>query len=211
VRRGQAHPGERAGLVFAGVYLFWLGYVWLVVRYAIHPFVLLFVLTSGRAAALAESGGVWVRRSVAAAAFYVLLFGTLVTAILEINGPQLHYFAGRITAGKYVDEVLYSAPSLKYAASRTGPADLVLAVNNIAHLYGPRLDRLHSFYYRTPRHAARPHPVDSLPYTMMILPRNEVGRAFLANQRKPVRKSLLYEDARYRVYAIRQSPAADGG
>ncbi|MCL5746331.1 MAG: hypothetical protein M1541_20770, partial [Acidobacteria bacterium] len=96
VRRRDASPTEKACLFFAGVSLAYWVYHIPALRYALAPLALLVALTAARLPLLGVLYGRWCGVSAAVALAYALLFGACGVLIIEVNAPQIRYFARRL-------------------------------------------------------------------------------------------------------------------
>ncbi len=135
VRRRKRRLEETACWFFLVVYLAYLGYIWLILRYGIIPFMLLIIFAAARLHSFHENSGRWVRLSIHGALAYSLMFAMLMSMIIEINGPQLYYFAGKISKQEYLIRTVASYPSVDFL-SRNAPAEAaVLGMMNRARGY----------------------------------------------------------------------------
>ncbi|MDA1312996.1 MAG: glycosyltransferase family 39 protein [Acidobacteria bacterium] len=143
VRRKKWSGTELICVFAVVVHLAYLGYVWLIVRYAIVPFCILAVLTASRLTAFYESAGRLIKGSLLAAVAYSFLFALLPAMISEINAPQLLYFAGRLDREQYLRQTLTYYTSIEYLWANVPQDALILSVNNAARGYSPSPGRFH--------------------------------------------------------------------
>ena len=143
VRRAKWSGAELICVFAVLVHFAYLGYVWLIIRYAIVPFCILAVLTASRLTAFYESAGRFIKGSLLAALAYSFLFALLPTMISEINAPQLLYFAGRLDREQYLRQTLTYYPSIEYLWANVPHDAWILSVNNAARGYSPSPGRFH--------------------------------------------------------------------
>ncbi len=133
VKRREASPAERACWLYLGLYyLYWI-YVWGVLRYALAPLLVLCLLLGGRIAGLAAQAAP--RRIVQATLIYSFAFALLPGMILEVNAPQLAYFAGRLDKAGYLREAMADYGVIESLNARVNPDDRVITVNNCSSAY----------------------------------------------------------------------------
>ena len=179
VRRRRWNVPELICVFAAFTHFLYLGYVWLIIRYAIVPFCILAVLTSGRLVSFYESSGRLVKGALLAATAYSFLFALLPTMISEINGPQLSYFAGRIDRESYLRQTLAFYPSIRYLADNAPHEALVLSINNSARGYAPSPGRFHFVgAYRNRDHAmlTAQRSMSEWDYDYAVVPTMGAGR-----------------------------------
>lgn len=128
---------EAACLLFCGLYLLYWAVVQGTPRFAIAPILILFVLTAGRLISFCRGMPSAVRFSLYASAAYALLFGLLGVAIVEINAPQLRYFARRIDKTEYLREALLPYRAVEFVRGTAHPGDPVLSVEGCPFVYAP--------------------------------------------------------------------------
>jgi hypothetical protein len=143
VRRKKRNAVELICLFAVAIHFFYLGWVWLILRYAIVPFMILVVLTMGRLSAFYESSGRLVRGSLLGAMVYGLIFALLPSMIVEINGPQLRYFAKRLDREQYLSTTVGYYPSIQYLRDNVPPDSMILSLNNAGRGFAPSPGRFH--------------------------------------------------------------------
>ncbi len=132
VRRKASSPERRCWFYLAVYYLYWV-YVWGVLRYALAPMLVLSLLLGGRMAGLSMQ--TWPRRISVAALAYSLCFALLPTMIIEVNAPQLAYFAGRLDKAGYLREAMVDYPVIEFLNERVKATDRVIAINDCSSVY----------------------------------------------------------------------------
>ena len=142
-RRRKWEKVELICLFAVAVHLLYLGYVWLILRYAMAPFMILIILTMGRLMGCYESSGRIVKGTLLGAMVYSLMFALLPSMIVEINGPQLFYFAGRIDREQYLKTTVNYYPSIRYLRENVPHDAMILSLNNAARGYAPSPGRFH--------------------------------------------------------------------
>ena len=133
----KVNPAEGACLLFCALYLPYWAAVQGQPRFAIAPILILQVLTAGRVIEFCRRGRPVIRFSLYAASAYAAMFGLLGTAIVEINTPQLRYFAHRIDKPEYLREALQPYRAVEFVRGRARPGDAVLSVNACPFVYAP--------------------------------------------------------------------------
>ena len=128
---------EGACLFFCALYLPYWAVVQGQPRFAIAPILILQVLTAGRVIEFCRVGRPVIKLSLYAASVYAVLFGLLGAAIVEINTPQLRYFARRIDKPEYLREALQPYRAVEFVNGRAHPGDPVLSVNACPFVYAP--------------------------------------------------------------------------
>jgi hypothetical protein len=137
---GRLRPktgAQWACVVFTSIYLCYWAYIIVKVRYAIPPFALLAVLMAARMKRFydAHTGRV-VRLSLIAVETYALLIAVMGLMIIEVNAPEIAYFAGRIDKAGYLRAATRTYASVEYL-KRSAPGASVYAVENFDRAYGP--------------------------------------------------------------------------
>jgi len=135
--RRKLNRAEGACLLFCALYLPYWALVQGQPRFAIAPILILQVLTAGRVIQFCRGRRPVVRLSLYAASVYALLFGLLGAAIVEINTPQLRYFAGRIDKPEYLREALLPYRAVEFVHDRAHPGDPVLSAEACPFVYAP--------------------------------------------------------------------------
>jgi len=181
---------EGACLFFCGLYLLYWAVVHGMPRFAIAPILILQVLTAGRVIALCRAVPPLIRFSLYAASSYALLFGLLGAAIIEVNAPQLRYFAKRIDKTEYLRETLLPYRALEFVRNAAHTGDAVLSIESCPLVYAPNPSL---FDCAWPSGREPGSLVEQRHYHFLILP---VSRA--ANV--PGRWREVYRDESYLVY-----------
>jgi len=128
---------EAACLFFCALYLPYWAVVQAQPRFAIAPILILQVLTAGRMILFCRPMRTAVRFSLYLASAYALLFGLLGAAIVELNAPQLRYFAGRIDKTGYLREALLPYRAVEFARGVARPQDPILSLDACPFSYAP--------------------------------------------------------------------------
>jgi hypothetical protein len=135
--RQRLNRAEAVCLFFCGLYSVYWAAVHGVPRFAIAPILILNVLTAGTVIHFCREVRPAVRVSLYAASAYALLFGLLGAAIIEVNVPQLRYFAGRIDKAEYLREAMAPYRAMEFLRGVARSRDPVLSVDSCALLYAP--------------------------------------------------------------------------
>jgi len=143
IRRRGWNTAELVCLFAVLLHLAYLGYVWLIIRYALVPFCILAMLTASRLMSFYESSGRIVKGSLLGAVAYSFLFALLPTMITEINAPQFLYFAGRLDRDQYLEKTMRYQPSIRYLRESVPHDAVILSINNAARGYAPSPGRFH--------------------------------------------------------------------
>ena len=206
LRRKPRLASESACLIFCGLYFLYWGAVWPIVRYAIAPIMIIFLLTTARVWALLRASPPAIRGLVAACLGYNLLFCLLVTMILEINGPQLRLFGGRIDAEQYLHETLLTYPPLAYLQSHVGPKDYILSVNNCSIGYAPNIGRFHCEVFQDSTDARErvPEALRERSYQFLLLPKTRLGKSVDAEIGLDFPRKVVYQDDYASVYRLKE-------
>ena len=133
-------------LLFAGAYLVYWGATFPILRYALPPAFILFLLTGSRLAEFAASVPLAVRPSAQAAFAYALTMAVLGIAIIGINAPQLLLLARRIDDAEYLHKALITTDAMRFLARVAAPGDHAVCVNIGEDLYSPRFVDIQSFF-----------------------------------------------------------------
>ena len=139
---GRVRPktaAQIACLIFASVYLFYWALILLKVRYAIAAFGLLAVLVAAWMKSFYDSpaAGRVVKLSLIGAETYCLLIALMGLMIVDINGPQLQYFAGRLDKPGYLRAAMRAYGPVEFLdRSHTDHAP-VFGIENLARAYAP--------------------------------------------------------------------------
>ncbi len=124
------------------IYLGYWAFILLKVRYAIPPFACLGLLMAAltkhfydapRSKNMQRAVGL----SLIAVETFVLVFAVMGLMIIEINGPQLAYFAGRIDKPGYLHAAMRTYGSVDYLKHSAGPDASVFGVDNFSRAYAP--------------------------------------------------------------------------
>ena len=207
LRRRTPLPAERACLCFAAVYLIYWATQAAVLRYAIVPLLILMSLSAARCMALAGSLAQWARGLLAGALAYALLFALCVVLIIEVNGPQLRYFAFRIDKSQYLREALRTYRSLESLRAPWRAGDRIFAIGNCSYAYSPDPAAMNcSMPGRDgygPSDTAR--ILDLLrarDYRFLIAPEHPIRQAIVDGLRPARRAVPLYRDPYFTVYEL---------
>ena len=180
-------------LSFCGLYLAYWAVVHGVPRFAIAPILILNVLTAGRLIHFCSRMRPAVRFSLYAASAYALLFGLLGVAIVEINAPQLRYFAGRIDKAGYLRQAMVPYRAVEFLRSAAHPGDAVFSLSSCVLAYAPDPSAFHCVW---PAESAPGRSMAALTrrdYRFLMLP------AAYSNLVPPGWK-MAYADESFQVY-----------
>ncbi len=128
---------ERVALCFAVAYLL---YWWLSVpalRFASGPLLLISASVGWRVAALYGTRPTAARAIMLGTLGYVIVFAWCGVQIIEVNGPQLAYFAGRLNSEGYLREALATFRSTEYLRGVARPGQGVFGVMDCSVAYAP--------------------------------------------------------------------------
>jgi hypothetical protein len=137
-----------------------------------QPRKVLSVLVTGRLIAFWRAMPNSIGFSVLTASAYSLLFGMLGIAILELNAPQLSYFAFRIDKPGYLREALTTYGALEFVNQASQPGDRVFGVDacSVAYVRDPSAFDCTMRTHQTPREIrAR---IEAKDYRFLIVPSN---------------------------------------
>ena len=184
---------EAVCLFFCGVYLVYWGVVHGMPRFAIAPIMILTVLTAARVIDFCRKMRQAVKVTIYTASAYALLFGLLGVAIVEINAPQLRYFAGRIGKAGYLREAMVPYRSIEFLKGIVGPGEAILSLDNCPLAYAPNPSLFHCLWQAESAPDAIRAEAARRDYGFLILP---VARADLAE----ARWRKVYADESYEIY-----------
>jgi len=211
VRRRDRPPAACACLVFLSVSLaYWIYHI-PGLRYATAPLALLTALSAARLPALGDARGRFTRVSVAVALGYALLFGACGALIVEVNAPQLRYFAHRLDKAGYLREALRTFGSLEYLRRAARPGERVLGVGNCSYAYAPEPARMQCYMQRsevyTESDVANINERLLLGgFRYLIVARDCSGDAFRNGLAQLSGAQPAYRDAYFEVYRVPLSP-----
>ena len=143
IRRKKWNDAEMICVFVVLLHRLYLGYVWMIIRYALVPFCILAMLTSSRLMSFYGSSGRLLKGTLLGALAYSFLFALLPTMITEINAPQLLYFAGRLDRDQYLEKTMRYQPSIRHLWGNVPRDAMVLSINNAARGYAPSPGRFH--------------------------------------------------------------------
>ena len=193
----QRNRAERACGFFCALYLAYWAVVQGIPRFAIAPILILQVLTAGRLVLFSRLVRPAVRFSLYAAAAYALLFGMLGAAIVEVNAPQLRYFARRIGKTEYLREALLPYRAVEFARSVARPHDAILSVDTCPFVYAPNPDSFDCAWTSESTYGSLDAQLLHRSYRILILPL-ALARA------APGGWEQKYTDESYCVYVRKQ-------
>ena len=197
--RRRVNRAEAAGLFFCALYLAYWAVVHGMPRFAIAPILILQVLTAGRVIQLCREMRGAVRFSLYLASAYALLFGLLGAAIVEVNAPQLAYFARRIDKREYLRQTIQPYRAVEFVRGAARPGDPVLSVEACPLLYAPD-PSVFDCVWPSSRLADELTPMlHARNYRFLILPESQLIHA-------PAAWQAAYADESYRVYVSGQQP-----
>jgi len=139
---GRVRPktaAQIACLIFAGVYLLYWALILVKVRYAIAAFGLLAVLVAAWMKSFYDSRGAgrMVKLSLIGAETYCLLIALMGLMIVDLNGPQLSYFAGRLDKPGYLRAAMHAYGAVEFLDRAHTDRAPVFGVENLARAYAP--------------------------------------------------------------------------
>ncbi len=139
---GHVRPKTRAQLacvIFAGLYLIYWSFVLVKVRYAIAAFGLVAVLVAAWMKSFYDSraAGRAVKLSLVGAETYCLLIALMGLMIVDINGPQLSYFARRLDKPGYLRAAMQAYGAVEFLDRTHADHAKVFGVENLARAYAP--------------------------------------------------------------------------
>ncbi len=176
-------------------------------RYSI-PAVLLFCgLTGERVVRLYQRGG-WPRGVVLAACSYVLVFALTGTMIIELNGPQLAYFSGRVDKAGYLRQALQTYRSLEFLNTVAAPGDAVVSLGNCSNAYAPAGVRYAAWCRASDFGTVINTRIDCQPFQYAVLLDDKPGRSLEALVRERRNLTRLFDDSHFSVYRLDSCPAA---
>jgi hypothetical protein len=122
---------------FSAIYFIYWASVLSMLRYAILPIAIAAMLLAKAAVHFYDA---WeskaIRFSVAALEVYCLIIAMLAVMIIEVNGPQIAYLAGRLDKPGYLGSVLRTYRSLEYL-QKAEPGAEILGIDNCTRAYAP--------------------------------------------------------------------------
>jgi hypothetical protein len=127
-----------ACVLFTVIYLLYWAFILLKVRYAITPFACLGLLMAALTKRFYDAQK-WrvVGLSLIAVETFALVFAVMGLMIIEINGPQFAYFAGRLDKPGYLRAAMQTYGSVEYLKHSAGPDASVYGVDNFTRAYAP--------------------------------------------------------------------------
>lgn len=203
-RRSGEPLRDNACLFFVLLYLLYWMSIWPILRYAIAPIALLAVLTGVRAAALFDSSGRPVKAALGVAAGYSFTIALLAVMIVEVNGPQLSYFSGKIGKREYLWHAMLAYRPLDFLQGRAHPDAWVLSIGNCADAYAPEPSRFVSLCSRS--NVFAPEFVEgelmSREYEYLLLAKNDGTGPVVERLAGRLTGAPLYEDAMYLIFGV---------
>lgn len=213
VRRREASPGEKACLVFIGVSLAYWVYHIPALRYATAPLALLAALTAARLPTLGDLYGRWSGAAVVFALAYALLFGVCGALIVEVNAPQIRYFARRLDKAGYLREAMRTYRSIEFVRGAARPGERILSVSNCSYAYAP--DPVDMQCYMNRREAYTEADAQRVQaqlvlggFRYLIVPRGATGDNILRAAGAWIEPAPSYQDPYFAVYRVPLSPRA---
>jgi hypothetical protein len=124
--------------------------------------------------------------------------------IVEINGPQLSYFAGRLDREQYLRTAVAYYPSIRYLHENAPRDALILSLNNAARAYAPSPGRFHfisAHWGIRPAVDAARLKMARIDYDYAVVPTMMAPRfAEMISLHYPLQER--YSDPHYTVFAI---------
>ena len=208
MRRRRRSRAERVCYFFVAVFLIYWCNFWPTPRYAIAPLALLFLFTGARLTALYHSSGRWMRASAHLAASFCFLFAMCVTFIIEVNAPQLRFFAKKLDRAGYLRETLLTYRSLESLKGRAGPDEMIFAVNNCSRAYAPFPARFGCTYERPDSRGFGKieQSLAARDYRYLILPEGPEYQPVLQTQSSRKQLERTFSDGVFAVYEMTPPP-----
>ncbi len=127
-----------ACVLFTVIYLLYWAFILLKVRYAIPPFACLGLLMAALMKRFYDAQR-WriVGLSLIAVETFALVFAVMGLMIIEVNGPQFAYFAGRLDKPGYLRAAMRTYGSVDYLKHSAGAGASVFGVDNFSRAYAP--------------------------------------------------------------------------
>ncbi len=210
LRRKRASAAEMTCLAFTGIYFFYWGSVWPVVRYAIVPIALLVALSVRRLFAAWERMSSRWRPFLAGLVTLNGLVSLLAASIVSVNAAQFALLAGRIDEADYLRRTLTTYPVLERLAQQHQPGDWTLAIGLTSAAYAPDPSRLHCEYLVDPADAAEsvPRLLRQRRYAFLIVPWTLRGRQIVDDLPAGIEAERIYRDDLFSLDRLRYSTAA---
>jgi hypothetical protein len=143
-----------------------------------------------------------VRAGVLGACAYVLIFAITATMIIEVNGPQLRYFTGKLDKAGYLREALTTYPSLEFLRGVAAPGDAVASIGNCSTAYAPAQLRFESLCTTRMFTQFLNTNIDCQPFQFLILPDDERSALLQTTIRERREATLLHDDGRFSVFRL---------
>ncbi len=204
-KRVGAGVERRACLVFAGTTIGVSTFYLPLLRFLIAPVAILLVLTVVRAEGWFAQAGLFGRTSLRLATGWCVLASLLTVAFLEINAPQLRYFAGSIGKSEYLRQALLTYRSLEALHGVAGAEDTVFGVQNCSRLYAPFPERFYCEYYNPESPAERlalGRALQKLNPRYLVLPAASKRPEVLQEITAGARRQPLYQGPHYWVFSL---------
>ncbi|MCP5112613.1 MAG: hypothetical protein GY953_17435, partial [bacterium] len=207
-KRRPGSAAERLCLLFVAIHLIYWAQFYIVLRYAMAAFAVLFALAGARVADLCSTSSRWSRMAALAGAAFCLFFSLTVVFILEIHAPHFRYFTGQVDRAGYLREALATFPSLEFVRETVRPGDVVFGVGNCSRAYAPE-----PAMFTCTLQGGGPRTLDwvasklsAQPYRYLIVSVNPRYQPLLATQVKARPLRRVYADDHYDVYEVAPEP-----
>ncbi len=198
-----ARGAEAACLFYLVVYFLYWASLAPIARYAIAPLAIFCVLTAGRADQLLLRTGKWCSATVCGAFALICTFGVLPTMIMEINGPQLQYLAGRVGQHEYLRRTLVTYPALEFVANNARPDDGVASIDACSLIYAHNVARYRCHDLVDDEGDAKlPAIIRGGEYRFIVLPADRWPDPELAQAAPQVSTVEVYRDDHFRVIEL---------
>jgi len=122
--------------------------------------------------------------------------------IMSVNGPQLEYFAGRISEDEYLSRLVPAYPALQFLKESADPDARVLAGRVAGVAYASNPGGFHTIFYRRDRPWERdevPAALAARRYDYLIVPNTRGGRELASDASDRYTSETVYEDVRFVV------------
>ncbi len=125
-------------LFFAIVYFLYWAFIMSTIRYAILPIAIVAIIAAEGAVRFFDvQPASIVRISVASLSIYGLIIAILGIIIIEVNAPQIAYFAGKQNRAGYLRNALATYGSLEFLQAAAKQEEEIFGVNNCSRAYAP--------------------------------------------------------------------------
>ncbi len=196
-----------AAVVFVVVYLAYWATILNTLRYAILPLSLIAMFLAARLKAFydAQHGpvGLVVRFTLIGAETYCLILAVIGIMIIEVNGPQFSYFAGKNSKTAYLMSALRTYPSLQYLRTNGEKSATVFGVNNCTRAYAPDPGKFDCELCPSEKCTIDLMVTKSAGASYLIFPEDGQPPGLLEKLGNGAAPELMFRDGYFRVYRIK--------